>query len=124
MARLKSARAVISASRVNDELHNRIHNGVNAGCVNIIENNAMNRSVLADGETALFFSYRDDTLREHLDLVCSNPRRAYELAQAGFALRDQALFRLSGFHKILELAQTPFPTCTDADLAGLPSPAL
>ena len=113
LARLKSARAVISASRVNDELHNRVHNGLNAGCVNIIENNVMNRSVLTAGETALFFSYRDDMLREHLDLVCSNPRRAYELAQAGLALRDQALFRFSEFHNILELAQTPFPTRTD-----------
>ena len=84
----------------------------------------MNRSVLTAGETALFFSYRDDMLREHLDLVCSNPRRAYELAQAGFALRDQALFRFSGFHNILELAQTPFPTRTDSDFARLPSPAL
>lgn len=119
--RLKSARAVISASRVNDELHNRIHNSVNAGCVNIIENNAVNRSVLADGETALFFSYRDDMLREHLDLVCSNPRRAYELAQAGFALRDQALFRLSGFHNILELARMPSSARENPELARSPS---
>ena len=124
LARLKSARAVISTSRVNDELHNRVHNGLNAGCVNIIEDNGVNRSVLTAGETALFFSYRDDMLREHLDLVCSNPRRAYELAQAGLALRDQALFRFSEFHNILELAQTPFSTPTDSDLARLPSPAL
>jgi hypothetical protein len=124
LARLKSARSVISASRVNDELHNRIHNGLNAGCVNIIENNAVNRSVLTDGETALFFSYRDDMLREHLDLVCSNPRRVYELAQAGFALRDQPLFQLSGFHNILELARTPLPTGKDSELARSPSLAL
>jgi hypothetical protein len=124
LARLQSARAVISASRVNDELHNRIHNGLNAGCVNILENNAANRSVLTGGENALFFDYRDDMLREHLDLVCSNPRRAHELAQAGLTLRDHPLFRLSGFHNILELAQAPFPTHSDSDLARLPSPAL
>ena len=103
------------------ELHNRIHNSVNAGCVNIIENNAVNRSVLADGETALFFSYRDDMLREHLDLVCSNPRRAYEVAQAGFAMRDQALFRLSGFHNILELARMPSSARENPELARSPS---
>lgn len=124
LVRLKSARAVVSASRVNDELHNRIQNGLNAGCVNIIENNAVNRSVLMGGETALFFNYRDDILREHLDLVCSNPRRAYELAQAGFALRDQPLFRLSGFHNILELARMPLPAGKDSELARSPSLAL
>ena len=87
---MKSARAVLSTSRVNDEIHNRVQNGLNAGCVNIIEDNAVNRSVLTVGATALLFSYQDDMLREQLDLVCSNPRRAYELAQAGLALRDQS----------------------------------
>ena len=124
LARLKSTRAVLSASRVNDELHNRIHNGLNAGCVNIVENNVVNRSALTDGKTALFFSYQDDMLREHLDLVCSNPRRAYELAQAGFALRDRPLFRLSEFHNILELARTPLPAGKDSELARSPSLAL
>jgi hypothetical protein len=124
LARLKSARAVLSASRVNDEIHNRIQNGLNAGCVNIIEGNAANRSVLTDGENALLFNYRDDILREHLDLVCSNPRRAYELAQAGLALRDEVPFRFGGFHNILELARTPFPAGKDSELARSPSLAL
>ena len=125
LARMKSARAVLSTSRVNDEIHNRIQNGLNAGCVNIIENSAVNRSVLAHGQNALFFNYRDeDMLREQLDTVCSNPRRAYELAEAGFALRDEAPFRFGGFHNILELAQMPFPAGSDSDLAPLPSPAL
>jgi hypothetical protein len=124
LARLKSARAVLSASRVNDEIHNRIQNGLNAGCVNIVENNAANRSVLTNGENALFFNYRDDILREHLDLVCSNPRRAYELAQAGLALRDKVPFRFGGFHNILELARTPLPAGKDSELARSPSLAL
>lgn len=121
-ARMKSARAVLSASRVNDELHNRIQNGLNAGCVNIIEGNAMNRSVLTDGGNALFFNYRDDTLRQQLDLVCSDPRQAYELAQAGFVLRDKEPFRFGGFHNILGLARMPFPAGTDPEFA--PSLAL
>ena len=123
-ARMKSARAVLSASRVNDEIHNRIQNGLNAGCVNIVEDNAVNRSVLTDGENVLLFNYRDDVLREQLDLVCSHPRRAYELAQAGLELRDEAPFRFGGFHNILKLAQTPFPTGGDLELARLPSLAL
>jgi hypothetical protein len=122
--RMKSARAVLSASRVSDELHDRIQNGLNAGCVNIIEDNAINRSVLTDGENALFFNYRDDMLREQLDFVCHNPRQAYELAQAGFVLRDKEPFRFGGFHNILELAQMPFPTGGVSDLAPQPSPAL
>ena len=124
LARMKSARAVISVSRVNDELHNRIHNGVNAGCVNIVEDNVINRSVLTEGKSALFFNYRDNMLREHLDLVCSNPWRAYELAQASFALRDEATFRLSGFHNILELARMPFPIDKKSELVRSPSLAL
>jgi hypothetical protein len=125
LARLKSARAVLSASRVNDEIHNRIQNGLNAGSVNIIENNAVNRSVLTDGKNALFFNYRDDdVLRERLDLVCSHPRRAYELAQASLTLRDETPFRFGGFHNILELAQRPFPAGEDSKPAPLPSPAL
>jgi hypothetical protein len=107
LARMKGARAVLSASRVNDEIHNRIQNGLNAGCVNIVEDNAIHRTVLANNETALFFDYQNDSLRECLDLVCSNPFRAYQLAQAGFALRDQQPFRFGGFHNIIDLARMP-----------------
>ena len=123
LARMKSARAVLSASRVNDEIHNRIANGLNAGCVNIIEDNAVNRSVLAHRKNALLFDFRDDILREHLDFVCSNPRRAYELAQAGFALRDEAPFRFGGFHNIIDLARMP-PAGKESELARSPSLAL
>src|SRR5262245_21643836 len=124
LARLKSARAVLSASRVNDEIHNRILNGLNAGSVNIVEGNVVNRSALTDGQNALFFNYRDDTLRKQLDLVCSDPRRAYELAQAGRVRLAEAPFRFGGFHKILELAQAPFPASRDSELARKPALAL
>ena len=113
LARMKSARAVLSASRVNDEIHDRILNGLNAGCVTVIEDSTVNRSVLMDGKNALLFNYRDDSLREQLDLVCSNPWRAYELAQDGLALRDDAPFRFGGFHNFLELARVPFPGAKD-----------
>ena len=63
-------------------------------------------------------------LREQLDLVCSNPRRAYELAQAGFALRDEAPFRFGGFHNILELARMPSPASENSELARSSSLAL
>lgn len=110
LARMKSARAVMSASRVNDEIHNRIANGLNAGCVTVIEDNAVNRSFLTDGKNALLFNYRDDeTLRERLDLICSNPRRAFELAEAGLALRDEEPFRFGGFHNFLKLARMAYP---------------
>jgi hypothetical protein len=117
-ARMKAARAVVSASRVNDEIHDRIQNGLNAGCVNIIENNTVNRSVLTAGANALLFNYRDDMLREHLDLVCSNPRRAYELAQAGLALRDEPPFRFGAFQNILELARKPPPASERSEFAS------
>jgi hypothetical protein len=108
LARMKAARAVLSASRVNDEIHNRIQNGLNAGCVNIVEDNAIHRTVLKRGENALFFRYEhDDSLRECLDFACSMPARAYELARAGFALRDQQPFCFGGFHNIVDLARMP-----------------
>jgi hypothetical protein len=124
LARMKSARAVLSASRVNDEIHDRILNGLNAGCVTVIEDSTVNRSVLTDGKNALLFNYRDDSLREQLDLVCSNPWRAYELAQDGLALRDDAPFRFGGFHNFLELARVPFPGAEDSELVRSPSLAL
>jgi hypothetical protein len=117
-ARMKSARAVVSASRVNDEIHDRIQNGLNAGCVNIVENSTVNRSVLTAGVNALLFNYRDDALREHLDLVCSNPRRAYELAQTGLALRDEPPFRFGAFHNILELARKLPPASERSEFAS------
>jgi len=43
LRRFKRARAVVSLTHCNDELHNRTLNGLNAGAVNIIEDNAIHR---------------------------------------------------------------------------------
>jgi hypothetical protein len=57
------------------------------------------------GRNALLFRYEDESLAECLDLVCNRPERAYEIAQAGFALRDDPAVRFGGFDNILRLAR-------------------
>jgi len=86
---------------VNDELHDRVLNGLNAGVVNIIEDNKIHREIFRHGENALFFRYDDDSLREALDLVFSVPSRAFQIAEAGFALRDDPRLRFGGFSNFL-----------------------
>ena len=110
--RMKSARAVISVSHVNDEIHNRTLNGLNAGCVNIVEDNVVHRNLFEHGKNALFFRYNDDSLRECLELVCDDPVRAYKIAEAGFILRDRRPFRFGGFDNIIKLAQELLPRQT------------
>src|SRR5262249_3073785 len=68
-SRMKDARAVLNVSHVNDEIHNRTINGLNAGCANIIESNVIHRRLLAHGASALQFRYDDDSLHRCLDLV-------------------------------------------------------
>jgi hypothetical protein len=110
--RMRRARAILSVSHVNDEIHDRTLNGLNAGCVNIVEDNVVHRRVFRHGENALLFRYGDASLQECLDLVCNNPNRAYEIALAGFALRDDPRFRFGGFYNILELARQSLPSNT------------
>jgi hypothetical protein len=106
LSRMRRARAVVSLTHVNDEIHNRALNALNAGAVNIIEDNVVHRRVFTHGKDALLFRYGDDSLRECFDLVCSQPDRAYEIAAAGMALRDDPRLRFGGYHNLLELAQT------------------
>jgi hypothetical protein len=108
-ARLKLTRAHVSISNMHDMVHDRILNGLNAGCVNIVEDSYANRRVFEHGRDALFFRYDDDSLRECLELVCSNLERSYDIAAAGFARRDDAPFRFGDFQNILNLARRPFP---------------
>ena len=112
--RMRQARAVLNTSHVNDELHNRTINGLNAGCVNIVEDNLVHRRLFTDAPDALFFRYDDDSLRRCLDLVCTEPSQAYKIAKSGFKLRDRQPFRFGGFHNILKLAQTPLPAASGA----------
>ena len=102
--RMKSCRAVLSANYANDLFHDRTQNGLNAGCVAIVEDTPVHRRLFTHGRDALLFRYDDDSLAECLDLVCNRPERAYEIAQAGFALRDDPRVRFGGFENILKLA--------------------
>src|SRR5262249_10585388 len=86
--RMKSCRAVLNVNSVNDMLHDRTANALNAGCVAIVEDTPLHRRLFKHGSNGLLFRYDDDSLAECLDLVCHDPQRAYEIAEAGFALRD------------------------------------
>jgi hypothetical protein len=104
MALMQSSRAVLSLSLTNDMFHDRIANGLNAGCVTIVEDNTIHRRLFEHGKNALFFRYDDDSLEQCFDLVCNDPDRAYRVAQAGFAMRDEPEIRFGNFHNILDLA--------------------
>ena len=53
LARMRSCRAVVSVSNLSDLMHNRTLNGLNAGCVNIVEDNVVHRRVFKHGVNAL-----------------------------------------------------------------------
>jgi hypothetical protein len=110
--RMKQARAVLNASHVNDEIHNRTINGLNAGCANIVEDNLIHRRLFADRKNALFFRYDDDSLKQCLDIVCADPARTYLVAKNGFRMRDREPFRFGGFDNIVALARTPLPAAS------------
>jgi hypothetical protein len=101
LSRMPAARAVVSVSHLNDMIHDRTLNGLNAGCVNIVEDSLAHRRAFQDGKNALFFRYDDDSLRECLELVRSTPDEAYRIAEAGLGLRDEQPFRFGGFHNIM-----------------------
>jgi hypothetical protein len=102
--RMKSCRAVLSANYANDLFHDRTQNGLNAGCAVLVEDTPVHRRLFEHGRNALLFRYDDESLAACLDLVCHDPQRAYEIAQAGFALRDDPAVRFGGFDNILKLA--------------------
>ena len=114
-ARLKLARSHVSISNMHDMVHDRTLNGLNAGCLNIIEDSYANRRLFEHGRDALFFRYSDDSLRECLEIVCNDVERSYEIAAAGFARRDDAPFRFGNFQNIIDLARRPFPGSTVSD---------
>lgn len=63
LRRMPRSRAVLSLTHVNDQIHNRILNGLNAGAVNIIEDNRIHRHFFKHCKNALLFRYDDDSLR-------------------------------------------------------------
>ena len=101
LAQMPQARAVVSVSHLNDMIHDRTLNGLNAGCVNIVEDSIAHRAYFQAPANALFFRYDDDSLRECLELVCNKPRAVYQVAANGFALRDQQPFRFGGYHNFV-----------------------
>jgi hypothetical protein len=105
MTRMQSSRSVLSVSPLNDLIHDRTMNALNAGCVNISENNLAHCGAFQHGKNALLFRYDDDSLHECLDIVCNQPERAYSIAESGIALRDVVPFVNCSFHAILDLAR-------------------
>jgi hypothetical protein len=104
LSRMQACRAVLSVSPVNDMIHDRTMNGLNAGCVAIVEDSAAHRRIFEHGKNALLFRYDDDSLEECLDIACNNPTRAFAIAEAGFKLRDHKAIRFGEFDNILRLA--------------------
>jgi Glycosyl transferases group 1 len=108
LSRMQRARAVVSLTHVNDEMHNRVLNALNAGAIPIIEDTAVHRRFFEHGKNALLFRHDDDSFRECIDLVCNDPDRAYEIAAAGRALRDDPRLRFGGYDQVVALAE-PIP---------------
>jgi hypothetical protein len=105
LARIPSCRSVLSVSPINDMIHDRTMNALNAGCVTILENNLAARGIFRHGKNALLFRYDDDSIEECLDIVCNQPERAFEIAREGMAMRDRPQLRFGQFHNILDLAR-------------------
>jgi hypothetical protein len=107
LLRMPQCRAVMSVSPLNDMIHDRTMNALNAGCVAIVEDNIAHRGILQHGKNALLFRYEDDSLHECLDIVCNQPERSYAIADAGMRLRSDPRFGFGEFHNVIELARRP-----------------
>jgi hypothetical protein len=105
LLRMPRCRAILSISPLNDMIHDRTMNAVNAGCVAIVEDNAAHRRLFEDSRNALFFRYNDDSLRACFELVCGGTPKAYAIAQGGFRLRKCPELRFGEFHNMLRLAE-------------------
>jgi len=107
LARMPQCRAVLSVSPVNDSIHDRTCNALNAGCLPILEDNRVHRALFRHRQNALLFRYHDDSLAECLAIACGDARRVYALAERAAAMRDRAPFRFGAFANIVELAAGP-----------------
>jgi hypothetical protein len=97
-------RAVLSVSPVNDSVHDRTCNALNAGCLPILEDNRAHRELFSHGENALLFRYDDDSLAECLAFACGSVELTYPMAERAKAMRDQSPFRFGFFRNIVALA--------------------
>ena len=95
LARMPTCRSVLSVSPMNDMVHDRTMNALNAGCVAILEDSVAAKRVFTHGRNALLFRYDNDSIEECLDIVCNNPEQAYKIARArhGIARSSSAPFR-------------------------------
>ena len=105
LARTPMCRSVLSVSPINDMIHDRTMNALNAGCVAILEDNLASKAIFKHDKNSLLFRYDDDSIEECLDIVCNQPERAYRIAQAGIKLREDPRLRFAQFHNILDLAR-------------------
>jgi hypothetical protein len=96
-------RAALSVSPVNDSIHDRTCNALNAGCLPILEDNRAHRDLFSHGENALLFRYEDDSLAECLTMACGNPGQTYPMAERAMRMRDQPLLRFGAFQSIVTL---------------------
>lgn len=103
--RMQDYRSVLSVSPVNDLIHDRTMNALNAGCVPIVEDNMAHRRVFEHGKNALLFRYGDDSLGECFNIVCNQPGIAWSIAQEAFALRDDPGVCNVKFRSIIEVAR-------------------
>ena len=109
LASMPHCKAVLSVSPVNDSIHDRTCNALNAGCLLILEDNRAHRGLFVHGENALLFRYDDNSLSECLARVFGGPRHIYPIAAAARTLRDAAPFRFGSFPNILDLAGAAGP---------------
>ena len=109
LARMPLCRAVLSVSPVNDMIHDRTMNALNGGCVAIVEDSVASKAIFEHDINALLFRYDDDSLEECLDVVCNQPERAYDIAQAGMRLREDPRVRFGEFRNIVDLARLRSP---------------
>ena len=105
LARMPLCRAVLSVSPLNDMIHDRAMNALNAGCVAIVEDNPAHRAILEHQKSALFFRYDDDSLRDCFEIVCNEPERAYAIAREGMKVRNDPRVRFGEFDNIILLAR-------------------
>jgi hypothetical protein len=105
LARIPTCRSVLSVSPINEMIHDRTLNALNAGCVAILEDSPASRAVFEHGKNALLFRYDDDSIAECLNVVCYQPSRAFAIAEAGMKLRDDPRLRFGRFHNLLDLAR-------------------
>jgi hypothetical protein len=104
LATMRLCRAVLSVSPVNDSIHDRTCNALNAGCVPILEDNRVHRGLFSHGENALLFRYDDDSIAACLALACGELAGIHAMAEQAKAMRDQGRFRFGLFENIVGMA--------------------